>query len=48
MDYTEPPDWIAPVRESLSAAPLAGGNAPEAEKVFREHLDRHPRTGALA
>jgi TolA-binding protein len=43
MDYTEPPDWIAPVRESLGAALLAGGNAPEAEKVFREDLERHPR-----
>ena len=43
MDYTEPPDWIAPVRESLGAVLLAGGNPQEAERVFREDLEQHPR-----
>src|SRR5207253_3019907 len=45
MDYTEPPDWFYPVRESLGAALLANGQAAEAEKVFREDLDRNPRNG---
>jgi hypothetical protein len=43
LNYNEPPDWYFPVRESLGAALLAGGNASEAERVFREDLDRNPR-----
>jgi tetratricopeptide (TPR) repeat protein len=43
LNYTEPPDWYYPVRESLGAALLAGGNAEEAEQVFREDLRRNPR-----
>ena len=45
MDYTEPPDWFYPVRESLGAALLENGQAAEAEKVFREDLERNPRNG---
>ncbi|HEV3220941.1 MAG TPA: hypothetical protein VGZ48_14320, partial [Candidatus Acidoferrales bacterium] len=30
------------MRESLGAALLRSGNAPEAEKVFREDLSRNP------
>lgn len=45
MDYTEPPDWFYPVRESLGAALLRSGRAGGAEKVFREDLDRNPRNG---
>ena len=41
--YDEPPDWFYPVRESLGAVLLANGDAPGAEKVFREDLDRNPR-----
>ena len=43
LNYTEPPDWYYPVRESLGAALLAGGNAKEADQVFREDLRRNPR-----
>src|SRR4029077_13483690 len=45
MDYTEPPAWFYPVRESLGAALLENGQAAEAENVFREDLDRSPRNG---
>lgn len=43
LNYTEPPDWYYPVRESLGAALLASGRAKEAEEVFREDLRRNPR-----
>jgi tetratricopeptide (TPR) repeat protein len=43
LNYDEPADWYYPVRESLGAALLAAGNAPEAERVFREDLWRNPR-----
>ena len=43
LNYGEPPDWFSPVRESLGAALLMNGAATEAEKVFREDLDRNPR-----
>jgi tetratricopeptide (TPR) repeat protein len=43
LKYSEPPDWFFPVRESLGAVLLLNGNAAEAEKVFREDLDRNPR-----
>jgi tetratricopeptide (TPR) repeat protein len=43
LKYGEPPDWFFPVRESLGAVFLASGNAGEAERVFREDLDRNPR-----
>ena len=45
LKYGEPPDWYFPVRESLGAALLISGNAAEAEKVFREDLERNPRNG---
>ena len=43
LNYGEPPDWFFPTRESLGAALLLKGDAPGAEKVFREDLDRNPR-----
>ena len=43
LRYGEPPDWFSPVREMLGAALLMGGNNAEAEKVFREDLERNPR-----
>ena len=43
LNYDEPPDWFFPVRESLGAALLINGNPGEAEKVFREDLERNPR-----
>jgi Tfp pilus assembly protein PilF len=43
LDYDEPPDWLAPTRESLGAALLLEGKAGQAETVFREDLKRNPR-----
>jgi tetratricopeptide (TPR) repeat protein len=43
LKYDEPPDWFFPVRESLGAVLLINGNAAEAEKIFREDLNRNPR-----
>jgi tetratricopeptide (TPR) repeat protein len=43
LDYDEPPDWLAPTRESLGAALLAAGKAAQAEGVFREDLRRNAR-----
>jgi len=43
LKYGEPPDWFFPVRETLGAALLMEGKAAEAEKVFRDDLDRNPR-----
>ena len=43
LDYDEPPNWLAPTRESLGAAFLLEGIAGQAETVFREDLKRNPR-----
>jgi tetratricopeptide (TPR) repeat protein len=43
LKYDEPPDWFFPVRESLGAVLLLNGNPADAEKIFREDLDRNPR-----
>jgi len=43
LAYDEPPPWYYPIRESLGAALLRAGNAPEAEAVFRECLRQNPR-----
>jgi len=45
LNYDEPATWYYPVRESLGAALLADGQAAEAERVFREDLARHARSG---
>jgi tetratricopeptide (TPR) repeat protein len=43
VPYDEPPVWFYPVRESLGAALVLAGRYAEAERVFRDDLDRHPR-----
>lgn len=43
--YDEPPDWDLPVSEWLGRALLIDGQFPEAEKVYRAELVRHPRNG---
>lgn len=43
--YIEPPEWFAPVKESLGYFYLATGNAEKAEATFREDLDYNPRNG---
>ncbi|MDT7806631.1 MAG: hypothetical protein QOJ70_444 [Acidobacteriota bacterium] len=45
LAYDEPPAWFLPTRESLGAVLLAEGKAAEAELVFREDLQRNPRSG---
>jgi tetratricopeptide (TPR) repeat protein len=43
MNFDDVPDWYCPIRESLGAALLRNKQAPEAEQVFREDLERNPR-----
>ena len=45
LNYSEPPDWLIPVRHSLGAALLRLGRAPEAEQIYREDLARLPDDG---
>jgi len=47
LAYDEPPAWYYPLRESLGAALLLSGDAPAAEKVFREGLVRSPNNGRM-
>ena len=47
LNYDEPPAWYYPVRQSLGAALLKAGKHADAEMVFREALDAHPRDGRL-
>jgi tetratricopeptide (TPR) repeat protein len=41
--YDEPPVWFYPLRESLGAALLAANLPIDAERVFNDDLERHPR-----
>jgi len=43
--YGEPPEWTVPVRQELGRVLLDAGSAAEAEKVFREDLERFPENG---
>jgi hypothetical protein len=43
LPYDEPPIWFYPIRESLGAALLAADRAADAERVFRDDLERNPR-----
>ncbi len=45
MTYDEPPTWHLPVRHQLGAALLAAGAVAQAERVYREDLERHPENG---
>lgn len=45
LEYSEPPDWYYPVRESLGAALLRHNRPAEAERVFREDLRVNPGNG---
>jgi tetratricopeptide (TPR) repeat protein len=45
LNYIEPPDWYLPTRDYLGAARFANGDYAGAEKVFRDELARHPRSG---
>jgi tetratricopeptide (TPR) repeat protein len=45
LNYSEPPAWYPPVRPMLGNLLLASNQAAEAEKTFREDLERNPRNG---
>ena len=45
LRYSEPPDWIHPVRHALGATLLSAGRAAEAEQVYRADLQRLPNNG---
>ena len=42
LRYDEPPDWMQPVRHTLGAVLLKAGRAADAEKIYREDLNRYP------
>jgi tetratricopeptide (TPR) repeat protein len=43
--YFEPPKWYYPIRHSLGAALVKAGHHAEADKVYREDLQRFPENG---
>ena len=45
LQYTEPPPWYYPVRQSLGAALLTAGKAAEAQAVYQEDLKHNPKNG---
>jgi tetratricopeptide (TPR) repeat protein len=45
LNYSEPPAWYPPVRPMLGKLLLANNQAADAEKIFREDLERNPRHG---
>ncbi len=45
LRYSEPPDWVVPVRHALGAFLLHDGQHAEAEAVYREDLRRWPDNG---
>jgi tetratricopeptide (TPR) repeat protein len=45
LPYMEPAFWPFPTRPALGVAYLEGGEPEQAERVFREDLERQPRNG---
>ena len=45
LRYSEPPDWIHPIRHALGATLLKMRRPAEAEKVYRDDLARQPNNG---
>jgi tetratricopeptide (TPR) repeat protein len=43
--YREPQEWLIPVRQYLGVYLLKMGKASEAEKIYRQDLDRNPGNG---
>lgn len=43
--YFEPPLWHQPARQTLGAVLLAAGQAAQAERVYRQDLERNPDNG---
>jgi tetratricopeptide (TPR) repeat protein len=45
LRYSEPPDWIHPLRHVLGAMLLRESRAADAEKVYRDDLKKQPNNG---
>ncbi len=45
LPYDEPPAWHWPARQALGATLLAAGKPVEAEKAYRDELQRNPENG---
>jgi tetratricopeptide (TPR) repeat protein len=45
LNYDEPPPWHFPVRQALGAVLLEAGRSADAERVYREDLERFPENG---
>jgi tetratricopeptide (TPR) repeat protein len=45
LHYDEPWGWMQPVAHALGALLLQAGRVEEAEKVYRDDLERHPENG---
>ncbi len=45
LRYSEPPIWVQPVRHTLGAVLLKTGRFADAERVYREDLERWPNNG---
>jgi tetratricopeptide (TPR) repeat protein len=45
LPYMEPPYWYQPVREFLGASLLKLNQASEAEAIYRQNLQQHPKSG---
>lgn len=45
LTYDEPPPWYTPARHNLGAVLLQAGRAAEAERVYREDLQKYPENG---
>lgn len=43
--YGEPPEWSVPVRQELGTVLLDAGRSADAERAFREDLERFPANG---
>lgn len=45
LTYDEPPPWYTPARHNLGAVLLEAKRAQEAEKIYREDLQKYPENG---
>jgi tetratricopeptide (TPR) repeat protein len=45
LNYNEPPDWFFSVRQQLGAVQLKAGKYAEAEKTYRDDLQRYKKNG---
>ena len=45
LAYNEPKDWFFPARHLLGAQLMQAGKAHEAERVYRDDLQRNPANG---